>query len=260
MLPLIFIHIPKTAGTSFRHGLKRSLGESAVLSDYGPKADETSTEIREILYDSKKPIDPGGVERLLTPERALCGHFPVSKYPFAHKCHVVTFVRDPLQRAISNFHHSAKYNGYNGNMKSFLLAKGRHNQQTRMLSGMLDRALIGVTELYELSLCMIFRKTGLFVPPLRKNVNFDRGNGSYGDSYLSENTLLEFYKMNDLDYQLVARVSKKLKAEFKSSFKPREMLELLILGAKYRSSEMRKLYLRYLKHSIPALGKQKNQR
>lgn len=250
MSPLIFIHIPKTAGTSFRLGLKRRLGENAVLSDYGPIADETSTEIREILYTSGKTGDPGGVERLLTQGRALCGHFHSSKYPFIHKYHVVTFVRDPFQRALSEFHHNVRHNGYRGDMESFLLEKGRSNQQSRMLSGVLDRALIGVTEFYELSLCMIFRKTGIFVPPLRENVNTERGNGNYGGADLAKGALNEFRGVNDMDYQLVARARERLKAEFRSSLKPREMLDLLFLCIKHRSAGMRKLYIEYLLHGI----------
>ena len=39
---LLFVHIPKTAGTSFRNAAINNVGQEKVIQDYGVKANETS--------------------------------------------------------------------------------------------------------------------------------------------------------------------------------------------------------------------------
>ena len=46
----VFVHIPKTAGTSFRLGADQYFGEKMVCRDYGPKAPETSEDEQSIYY------------------------------------------------------------------------------------------------------------------------------------------------------------------------------------------------------------------
>ena len=48
--PLFFIHISKTAGSSFRVAAERYFGKEHVFYDYGPKANETNPDIP--LYES----------------------------------------------------------------------------------------------------------------------------------------------------------------------------------------------------------------
>jgi len=45
---MLFVHIPKTAGTSFRQGMLEVFGRKALLFDYGPDAPETDVSIRMI--------------------------------------------------------------------------------------------------------------------------------------------------------------------------------------------------------------------
>ena len=47
----LVVHVPKTAGTSFRWALDKCFGESNVVRDYGRKADATSDVVRERLPD-----------------------------------------------------------------------------------------------------------------------------------------------------------------------------------------------------------------
>jgi len=44
---ILFIHIPKTAGTSFRVAAEKYFGEDNTFYDYSAKSPETSAEILE---------------------------------------------------------------------------------------------------------------------------------------------------------------------------------------------------------------------
>ena len=46
----VFAHISKTAGMSFRLGADQYFGEKMVCRDYGPKAPETSKDVKEWIY------------------------------------------------------------------------------------------------------------------------------------------------------------------------------------------------------------------
>ena len=50
MPPKLFVHIPKTAGTSFRQAAESRFGLSRVLRDYGPNSDATSDTIKREVY------------------------------------------------------------------------------------------------------------------------------------------------------------------------------------------------------------------
>ena len=51
--PLFFIHISKTAGSSFRVAAERYFGKEHVFYDYGPKANETNPDIRTLDYEKR---------------------------------------------------------------------------------------------------------------------------------------------------------------------------------------------------------------
>src|SRR5690606_621288 len=48
--PILFIHIPKPAGTSFRKGAESFFGSQHVVYDYGGAASATSSLARQMLY------------------------------------------------------------------------------------------------------------------------------------------------------------------------------------------------------------------
>lgn len=92
-LEIISVHVPKTAGTSFRQVLEHLYG-NALQPIYTPEEGNS-----DIWQDRLPPIPE--------PTRAIHGHFPATKamcerYP---KARLVAWVRDPVQRMISFFNH-----------------------------------------------------------------------------------------------------------------------------------------------------------
>ena len=102
-LELISIHIPKTAGTSFRHTLKKIYGQEAVVR-LDIKVKGPTVLVNEAHYQ----------ERHLPPwTRVAHGHF---NYPLLQQhfdlpdrnIPVITWARDPVERVISHYHYLSK--------------------------------------------------------------------------------------------------------------------------------------------------------
>lgn len=90
-LEVVSVHVPKTAGTSFRVILQSVYGD-ALVQDYPDRYDNP------LLQDD---LDVG-----LTGKLVVHGHFHESKYnmvaPSAKK---IVWVRNPISRVISHFHY-----------------------------------------------------------------------------------------------------------------------------------------------------------
>jgi hypothetical protein len=102
-LELISIHIPKTAGTSFRNTLKGVYGEEAVIR-LDIELEVPVVKINEAVYNDRM---------LPSWTRVAHGHFT---YPLLKKhfdlpggdIPVITWVRDPVERVISNYYYLGK--------------------------------------------------------------------------------------------------------------------------------------------------------
>lgn len=102
-LELISIHIPKTAGTSFRNTLKSVYGNEAVVR-LDIELEKPEVRVNEQPYD----------QRQLPPwTRVAHGHFA---YPLLQKhfdlpqrdIPLITWLRDPVERVISNYYYLSK--------------------------------------------------------------------------------------------------------------------------------------------------------
>lgn len=93
---VLSIHIPKTAGTSFKRILAQEFGDS-LLQVYGKRH---PTYERSRLFDlsNKEDLTERGIQ-------VVHGHIRAQRTPLAAACKTVTWVRDPLQRAISHHAH-----------------------------------------------------------------------------------------------------------------------------------------------------------
>lgn len=90
---IIFVHIPKTAGSSFAYFLRKAYGKKVVIRDIekfwrGTKTDSKEYESYDVIY----------------------GHFHSSKYMYLNGL-MITFLRDPVERVISQFYYSNKPEG-----------------------------------------------------------------------------------------------------------------------------------------------------
>lgn len=104
-MDLISVHVPKTAGVTFRTLLQAVYGQSAVRLDYGDRVlDPTSpfqTDPASWRAGTRREIGsiPGGV-------RVIHGHFGAAKYadvfPEARR---IVWLREPVARLVSHYHY-----------------------------------------------------------------------------------------------------------------------------------------------------------
>ena len=92
---MALIHIPKTAGTSFREAAARFYGRQQGCFDYGPYAEQTHDLVRRFMLEAHDPgtfrqrFDAGGY-------RLFSGHVDASRYREAFACSdMVSLVREP---------------------------------------------------------------------------------------------------------------------------------------------------------------------
>ena len=215
---ILFVHIPKTAGTSFRIGLEQAFGRQKLLLDYGPDSPETDADIQR-LY-AQKPFRPIRVADIVSVNNpaVLCGHFPVSKYlnvfPDAT---VISFVREPLQRCYSEYLHFQRHKNYNKSFKTFFSQKSQINLQSRFLEKLPPEGIIGCNEYYEQSLSMIFKSTGLSVPLLSLNRHRKKLHHTYPSKIIGHENISLFYQLNDKDLCLYKKIKKDFAIDSHSS-------------------------------------------
>jgi hypothetical protein len=169
---LVFVHIPRTAGSTFVGVLDKNYGAEAVLRLYGSTFGE---ELRMLASDELSRV------------RAVTGHFYFGLHvDVSRPCRYVTFVRDPVSRIVSHYHfvrgqpdhylHDEAFRLSLGEYVRFCGAAEPNNDQTRLLAGRemaasdgtssadmlpvakrnLDRhAVVGLTEAFDASLLLM---------------------------------------------------------------------------------------------------------
>lgn len=151
---IFFVHIPKTAGTSFRIAAQNYFGSEKISSDYGRLSDTTSADViqhvygENDLYQFGKSLERGDI-------RFLTGHVAAQKYnPVFSPDRVATFLRNPLDQVVSHYEHFVRHYDYSGSIEDFVTENRFTNLQTRMTST-IPLALyggLGLTEKYNESL------------------------------------------------------------------------------------------------------------
>ena len=163
-----FVHIPKTAGTSFRYALQRNEWVH-FLCDYGNDNPVTSPEMID--------LDP----RQLTPDskvfkaekyNVICGHIGYGKYAHCVSPEsVVSIVRNPVERIVSEYQHLKRLAGLRVSFHEFITRPIEQNKQLKMLRGAEPGCgpLIGLTSHYSHFVDVFSRQSGLPMDSIEEN-------------------------------------------------------------------------------------------
>ena len=130
--PFVFIHVPKTAGTSLRKIIEKNYRPEQLFFVYDKHPGFYS------INDMKK-LKSEDIKNF----KIIMGHFPFNKVFFpAEKMRFVTMVREPIERVISYYHHIMTHNnewrGKRISLLKYLEISGDlqlQDHQTRVLSG-----------------------------------------------------------------------------------------------------------------------------
>lgn len=201
--PYVFVHIPKTAGTSFRIAIERKIKLDKVLYDYGKSSRTTSPLIVETIYSDK------ALELLkhLNEIKFIMGHFNVTKYyTILQKPKIITFIRDPLQRVISEYKHKQRLDGYSEPFETFYTQENQQNKQYKFLGGVKleDIFFIGLTEEYDKSILLFNKKTNLKIHVLGLNKSEKSLQAKY-DIPDKTRKVLEELNSKDMDLYIKAK-------------------------------------------------------
>ena len=104
----IFVHIPKTAGTSFRLSAADYFGKNKIVGHYNKESNATSQVVKNFWYESN---DKKLYKEMLQKKekKFITGHICLDDYyEFIPEAKYVTFLRDPLQRVISSYNVSRR--------------------------------------------------------------------------------------------------------------------------------------------------------
>lgn len=163
--PIIFAHIPKTAGTSLRLSLEGIVPKDEIAMDYGRTSQQTSDLIRNTVYQEAEQE----IARHIHAVQFIFGHFHDSSIrlrgyrKLVPKAMLCTIMRDPIKRIISEYYHFRHYFGYQGTFDTFFRQTPFINRQSKSIDSipLCAFAFVGVTEYYSESLKLFERISGL---------------------------------------------------------------------------------------------------
>lgn len=206
-LPILFLHVPKTAGTSFKKSVRKSSRIKSLLTDYGKDNQFTTGWLNQLQHHSKNYQEIGlrlkGVD-----DAILTGHFHSDRYSkFFYPYQISMFVRDPTERIFSNFFHKDRRDLNDLNLEEYIEKKQLINLQSRILGDLPPEyfGFIGLSDRYNESLELVNDIYGLDLISVLSNVNPDRTTEKYDVSDALRQRVLE---LNVKDYQLFEKAKK----------------------------------------------------
>lgn len=201
---LLFIHVPKTAGSSFRISLAKSFGKNLLALDYGDKSSVTSELVTAHIYAGDDSQPRRRLIRALREKecKVLAGHFYYRKYGrFFAAEKIICFIREPLHRLASEYLHKQRLEAYPGSFEEFVELRRNRNLQSAYLAGLPAGSFVGITEHYRESLQLLSRLYGTRFKVSKRNVAPDGGAGKFVKS-LPESSISRFYDLNREDIEL----------------------------------------------------------
>ncbi len=168
----VFVHVPKTAGTSFRQAMENHFGAEAMAYDYGHRSPVTSALVRKHVYEQPD------FERFVaavadSPVRIICSHFPADKYGDRFgPDRTLIMLRDPIQRLVSEYQHFVRVHKYDRGFPAFHNTPEYVNRQLAFGGAipLSDYAFVGLAEHYDASLAMANRLFAWQLEPLAFNL------------------------------------------------------------------------------------------
>ena len=186
---LISLHLPKTAGSSFRASLEEYY-HGDVRRDYADLPINTP-KIKRNIAALKHSAFPGGVSRV----SCIHGHFLPLKYFFLKDAKFITWMRDPVERLASHYYYWQRhYDPKNcpplhrqmmeeaWSLEDFCLNHKLRNFYSQFLWGFPIRKFdfIGITEHYESDIEYFSRQfMGAALPVYAINTNETKKTSAY---------------------------------------------------------------------------------
>ena len=216
---LVSLHIPKTGGSTLLDVLIIKFGDRLQRAYQPPK---------EGLKKSKSDGWPDIPHPLCIHGHAVMRRFGkmVQSHPHTQW---ITFVRDPLERAISTYFYAKRTKPWNPHRKDrpigtdvedYLLRHYNHNRFRRRFDNTgkahEDFTFIGITEYFDESMFLLYEALGwkpIYYAP--QNV------GAYVVPELSNRTIREFKTINEADYEIYSealRFLRRRKEDYGSRF------------------------------------------
>jgi hypothetical protein len=164
----VFLHIPKTAGSTFQFILENNFGVSACHTNH----------IKKKVFSRD---DFAFAKKLFPRMKSLAGHNLVDPLALdVPGAFHLTFLREPVARVFSHYHESMRTSGNTLSLEESLEKKDYlNNLHVKLMAGELnlDKAkkylercsFVGLTEKFELSLHILKR-----LSPWRLNLNYKR--------------------------------------------------------------------------------------
>ena len=207
---ILFIHIPKTAGTSFRVAAEKYFGEDNTFYDYSAKSPETSAEILENVY---KKNDLYSLYRSLEQhsQSFLSGHFSANKYaPLYDVLNIVTFVREPVRQVLSHYNHFRNNYGYDKGLLEFAKEERFRNVQSRNLQTIDVRlyGFVGLTEEYNKSIDLFNTLFDTALPHMHMN---EKSSNSLSIKDMTKEDVEMIKRLNTQDIELYDTVKRQFK-------------------------------------------------
>lgn len=169
---VVFVHIPKTAGTSMLNMLSAAMPAATKILTYGPDTANVIARQQATVAASQKLANAAMVSSnffdafasdLETPEKIaalrgeaprgqrflVSGHAPISLWLSAfHPASVVTFLRDPVDRVVSDYRMHVRQKRFTGSFTEFYESPDHINPMCGQLAGTNPRDLgfVGLVE------------------------------------------------------------------------------------------------------------------